>query len=257
MTSTMPTGTTTRRTRISTRNRTPASARCSPSSGPDPTANRSLPRSRPASTTRSPCSLPSAVAPTNQEEESTADNVVPLRRRWLPRAAVAAAAVIVLGAGGVFVANLGQMSQTGQNSASDSAGESKAEAPGSSSDSESGLGLGHRSRRPPGAERVVVRERRGNPARGTTRVGHSPPRASLPTSRPRQNRENAEPGAPGALTSQACPGPRITDGAVPNLVKYDGRPAVLLIHPESGGQQVVDAWNCAGNRKLASTTITP
>ena len=61
--------------------------------------------------------------------EATADNVVPLRRRWLPRAAVAAAAVIVLGAGGVFVANLGQMSQTGQNSASDSAGESKAEAP--------------------------------------------------------------------------------------------------------------------------------
>jgi hypothetical protein len=40
-------------------------------------------------------------------------------------------------------------------------------------------------------------------------------------------------------------------------VRYDGRPAVLLIHPESGGQQVVDAWNCAGNRKLASTTITP
>ena len=74
---------------------------------------------------------------------------------------------------------------------------------------------------------------------------------------PQQNRDNAKPDAPGALTSQACPGPKITDGAVPNLVRYDGRPAVLLVHPESGGQQVVDAWNCAGNRKLASTTITP
>ena len=70
------------------------------------------------------------------EDETTADNVVPLRRRWLPRAAVAAAAVIVLGAGGVAVANLGQMSGTGQSSSSDSADESTAEG------QESGSGLG-------------------------------------------------------------------------------------------------------------------
>ncbi len=72
-----------------------------------------------------------------------------------------------------------------------------------------------------------------------------------------QNRDNAKPGAPGALTSQACPGPKVTDGAVPSQVLYDGRPAVLLVHPERGGQQLVEAWNCAGDRKLASTTITP
>ena len=64
------------------------------------------------------------------EDETTAANVVPLRRRWLPRAAVAAAAVIVLGAGGVFVANLGQMSGTGLSSSSDSAEQVDRRGPG-------------------------------------------------------------------------------------------------------------------------------
>src|SRR6188472_3476209 len=82
-----------------------------------------------------------AADSTGASEEST-DNVVPMRRRWGPRLAGAAAAVIVLGAGGVAVANLdllgGAGSSTSHNTAADGAGESKAEtAPESSAPSAS------------------------------------------------------------------------------------------------------------------------
>jgi len=190
-------------------------------------------------------------------EEESADNVVPLRRRWLPRAAVAAAAVIVLGAGSVVVANLGQTSPLGSNSASDSAGESKAEAPGSSSDAESGADSGTEAAALPELSASTFANDVAVLLEGRRASALTPEGEAADEQSPQKNRDNAKPGAPEALTSQACPGPRITDGAVPNLVRYDGRPAVLVVHPESGGKQVVDAWNCAGNRKLASTTITP
>src|SRR6478672_12026110 len=52
-----------------------------------------------------------------EREEAPAD-VVPLRRRWAPRVAVAAAAVIVIGAGGVAAANLGVFNGTSNDTAS-------------------------------------------------------------------------------------------------------------------------------------------
>jgi hypothetical protein len=203
------------------------------------------------------------AGPDDHQDESAADNVVPLRRRWLPRAAVAAAAVIVLGAGGVFVANLGQMSPTGQNSASDSAGESKAEAPesagGSSSDSESGSdsdsGSGTGAAALPELSAATFANDVAILLEGRASL-LTPKGEAADEQSPRKNRDNAKPVPPGALASQACPGPEITDGAVPNRVLYDGQPAVLLLHPERAGRQVVEAWNCAGDRKLASTTIT-
>jgi hypothetical protein len=190
-------------------------------------------------------------------EEEAADNVVPLRRRWLPRAAVAAAAVIVLGVGGVVVANLGTMSP--ETSSSDSAGGSTAEAPesggGSSSDAESGSDSGTGAAAIPelsastfpGDVAALLRPGR---ASVLTPEGRSADEPSPPT-----NRENAKSDAPGALTSQACPGPRITDGTVPTLVRYDGKLAVLLVHPKRAGRQAVEVWNCAGDRRLASTAI--
>ena len=71
------------------------------------------------------------------------------------------------------------------------------------------------------------------------------------------SRENALPGAPGVLPSRACPGPEVTDGAAARQVLYDGRRAVLLVHPERGGRLLVEAWNCDGDRRLASTKIKP
>ena len=199
------------------------------------------------------------VAERGRTDESTSDNVVPMRRRWLPRAAVAAAAVIVLGAGSLAVANLSAMSPTGQNSSADSAGESAPEsadeeAPNSSSDSGSDSGTGaaalpELSSSSFASDVTTLLEGR---ALLLTPEGEAAGEQS-----PRKNRDNAKPGAPGALTSRACPGPKVTDGAIPNQVRYDGRRAVLLVHPERAGRQVVDAWNCAGDRRLASTTITP
>ena len=188
-------------------------------------------------------------------DENESDNVVPLRRRWLPRAAVAAAAVIVLGAGGVAVSNLGLMSP-GENSTSDSAGESApkstSEGPDSSSDSGSSSDTGAATLPELSAASFASDVETLLEGRASMLT---PEREAAGDQPKQENRDSAKPGAPGALTSRACPGPEITDGAVPNQVRYDGRPAVLLIHPERGGRQVVEAWNCAGDRKLASTTV--
>jgi hypothetical protein len=190
-----------------------------------------------------------------RQDESTSDNVVPLRRRWLPRAAVAAAAVIVLGAGSLAVANLGLMSP-GENSSADSAGESAPKATGVAPDSDSQSGSDTGMATVPELSSSSFASDVTSLLEGRATL-LTPEREAAGEQSPRKNRDNAKPGAPEALTSQACPGPKITDGAVPNQVRYDGRPAVLLIHPEHAGRQVVDAWNCAGDRKLASTTITP
>jgi len=190
-------------------------------------------------------------------DEGGSDNVVPLRRRWIQRATVAAAAVIVLGIGSVAVSNLGLMSG-GDNSTADSAGESEqssaSEAPDSSSDSDSSSDTGAATL--PELSAASFASDVETLLKG--RASMLTPEGEAAGDQPKQeNRDSAKPGAPNELTSRACPGPEITDGAVPNQVRYDGRLAVLLVHPESGGQQVVEAWNCAGNRKLASTTITP
>jgi len=195
------------------------------------------------------------------EDETTADNVVPLRRRWLPRAAVAAAAVIVLGAGGVFVANLGQMSGTGLSSSSDSADKSTAEGQesggGSSSDSESGTGaslLPDLSAASFESDVTVLLQGRASMLSPDGRAAEEGDAADEPSP---DNRDSAKSGAPYVPPSRACPGPKITDGAVPRQVIYDNRPAVLLVHPERGGRVLVEAWNCDGDRRLASTKIKP
>src|SRR5690349_21400812 len=51
--------------------------------------------------------LAGLVAERTSTEEPATTVVVPLRRRWAQRGAAVAAAVIVLGVGGVAVANLG------------------------------------------------------------------------------------------------------------------------------------------------------
>jgi hypothetical protein len=190
------------------------------------------------------------------QDESASDNVVPLRRRWLPRAAVAAAAVIVLGAGGVVVGNLGNMSPTGEKSSSDSAGQSTAEAPNSSGDSsgESGSDSGTGAAALPELSATTFASDVTTLLEGRTLL-RTPEGKAAGDQSTQQNRESAEPDPPEAFASRACPGPKVTDGAVANPVRYDGRPAVLLIHPEQSGRQVVDAWNCAGDRRLASTTV--
>jgi hypothetical protein len=59
----------------------------------------------------------------------------------------------------------------------------------------------------------------------------------------------------GGGDSAACSGPEGRGEADRRPVQLDGRPAVLLIHPERAGRQLVEAWSCEGDRRLASTRV--
>jgi hypothetical protein len=199
-----------------------------------------------------------------EEHEDPAGTVVPLRRRWARRATLAAAAVVVLGAGGVAAANLGVLGDGPSVSfdSGDSAGgqaESAQDAPTTPT--------------PSGKARATTRGAAGLPQisagafasevtsllqRGTPLVtpDELPPTDAGGDPGESPGRETPE-GATDSLRVRDCPGPGITDGGVPNAVLYDGQLAVLVVHPERDGRQLVEAWNCAGDRRLAGTTVTP
>lgn len=224
-------------------------------------------------------------APTpEREDESRPGSVVPLRRRWLPRATAAAAAIIVVGAGGVTAVNLGlfgnEASTSSDSGAAGGAGaaESAPKAPVPSSGKAIGAAvlpqvsatsfasdvasmLQRGTASPPAAEAPGsdTGEDSSEPSSGQTGPGQAtgdqsaPDEAAPGLTTPEEARQS--PGR--ALRSASCPGPVITDGAVPNQIRYDDQLAVLVIHPETGGRQLVEAWDCAGDRRLAETTITP
>ncbi len=197
-----------------------------------------------------------------EEEEATTGNVVPLRRRWLPRAGAAAAAVIVLGVGGLAVANLSNQSE--QQSSSDSAG---ASAPEAESKTDSGAESKAGSDSSTGATQLpdlsagsfesdvsILLQGRASMLASEGEAAGEGDAADQPSP---NGRETALPGAPGLLPSRDCQGPEVTDGAAARQVLYDGRRAVLLVHPERGGRLLVEAWNCDGDRRLASAKIKP
>ncbi|MET0998351.1 MAG: hypothetical protein ABWX73_06530 [Marmoricola sp.] len=228
-----------------------------------------------------------AGAPTSDEEdEGRRGTVVPLRRRWVQRTTAAAAAVIIVGAGGVAAANLGVFGN-GASVSSDSSGgahsevaESAPEATASSPDPTSGTT--GRTDEDSGRDtalgalalpQVSASSFRSDVtsllrSRATTEKSGEAPTAGSDTggdtggdtadsSQGLTTPEEARQTPGNAFRSTSCPGPAITDGAVPNPIRYDEQLAVLVIHPEKDGQQLVEAWNCAGDRRLAETTITP
>lgn len=71
------------------------------------------------------------------------------------------------------------------------------------------------------------------------------------------DRTPAQPPRSGTARAGSCPGPDAPGDVVRRPVLLDGRPAALLVRPESGGRQVVEAWDCAGDRTLAVTTLRP
>jgi hypothetical protein len=196
--------------------------------------------------------------------------VVPLRRRWGSRVTAAAAAVIVLGAGGVAAANLGVFGGSGDSLSSSDAGGAnaksgaRAEAPTPST--------------PSGASREAVEQAEALPRVSSTSfasdaarlvresgaaiVAPSPAGGDAAGGTAEGDEDSSGEGAAArrpaaALSALSCPGPKVTDAAVPNPVVYDGSVAVLLVHPASASGQLVEAWSCEGNRRLASATITP
>ena len=193
------------------------------------------------------------MAAAADSSEEVTGNVVPMRRRWLPRLAGAAAAVIVLGAGGVAAANLGllggQSTTESDQGASSGAADSKAEsAPDSSA---------------PSAGDDASQELADGTATALPTL--SPTTFAADAERLLQGRSSltapedmgAKQRKADARLLDACPGPRTTDGAVTRLVRYDGDLAVLVVHPDREGHRLVEAWSCAGNRRLAQATLTP
>ncbi len=200
-----------------------------------------------------------------ETDQPVVDTVVPLRRRWLARTAAAAAAVIVVGLGGITAANLGVF---GGGSSSDTA--SSSDAGGSTADQPEAQS------RPESALEPTPAQPRKLAAGGDAAEDRALEAATLPavssaafstdvTNLLRRSAVAATPelrqrGSTGqapvdGLTTTACPGPVITDGAVPTPVRYDGRPAVLVVHPEQDGTRLVEAWSCAGDLRLRTATL--
>lgn len=191
---------------------------------------------------------------TGEPTQDASATVTPLRRRWLPRITAAAAAVVVLGAGGVAASNLGVFGGHGSFDSSDGgASSSKA---GSAPESTSSDAGGDTSSDSSGAALPelhagsFVSEVTSLLSAGHPRVS-TPERPALPAARATDGPSKLQQDA------SACAGPDVSDGAVINQVRYDGAPAVLVVHPERGGRQLVEAWTCAGERRLAATTLTP
>jgi hypothetical protein len=90
----------------------------------------------------------------------------------------------------------------------------------------------------------------------TRLLGDSPAYAAngspsdLPSTDTRDQQKAEEDSGEAALRATGCTGPRVTGGAVPVPVRYDGKPAVLVIHPPRGGDRLVEAWTCSGSKRL-------
>jgi hypothetical protein len=213
-----------------------------------------------------------AESDTGSETGADTGTVVPLRRRWLSRASAAAAAVIVLGAGGIAVGNLlGDGSQSDTSVAGGSADDrSVAEsAPGATASGGDGSATRESAGGAASLPEVSSVAFAADVARllaGRTSVITPEEKPSVADGDPglleREGGDKQGPtdGQPAAI----CPGPPMSDPATKgaadraarNPVRYDGRPAVLLVHPLSEGRRLVEAWTCAGDRRLAAATLT-
>jgi hypothetical protein len=133
--------------------------------------------------------------------------------------------VIVVGAGGVAANNLGAFDETGQAD-STSAGSSAAE-------------------RDTGALAEV-------PALSSASFDRDV--AALLADEPAPLRPDARQEA-GDSAALPCPGPAGRTEADRRTVQLDGAPALLLVHPEHAGRQLVEAWTCEGEDRLAATRV--
>ena len=187
-----------------------------------------------------------------RQETVRETNVIPLRRRWAPRAAAAAAAVIVIGAGGVAAANLGVFGGASSNSASDSSAGGQAESfAGSAGDSAAPSPAPSKPHAQIGAAalpRIASASFDADVARLLHQAEASTPQDST------QNLRKAERNGVMAGAVPGCTGPK-ADGSQRETVLYDGKQAVLVVHPPKQDQQLVVAWTCAGDHVLARTSV--
>lgn len=182
-------------------------------------------------------------------ERAAGTAVVPLRRRRAPRFLAAAAAVVLLGAGAVGLTQVLRDSDTRSDSATaaDRSAAGQAVTPGlpgvaTGLDAEDLAALGQVSFTRTGFARQVARYLH-------TEAGYAAAQPDAPTPAPTS--------APTSASAKAsCPGPPVTDGAEVVGVRYQRRPAALVVHPPVAGARFVAVWSCDGTRQLDSATVT-
>jgi hypothetical protein len=212
-------------------------------------------------------------------EDGPAAPVVPLRRRFA-RVLVAAAAVVVVGSGGVGIAQLAD-----HGSGSDS--RSSADRAVTADRDSAGAGVAPTA---PGTapEKTPLYSALADaalPSLTTARFGQqvsrlmrttyaadartsAPPTtsqdrskglagelaASQAPSAPPVTRSPAPATADGAEPAVSCPGP-VVPGAITVPAVLDGAPVALVFRPSTPEEQVVEAWSCDGATLLVSATV--
>jgi hypothetical protein len=201
-----------------------------------------------------------------REERLAEAGVVPLRRRravgrWL----VAAAAVVVVGAGGAGIA---QLTQDGANDAAKSADSAASSATGDTltngpaAPQETAASPAPSAQPPVSALKGVALPRFTTARFARQAATFDPATLDFTTNGTADKAyEASTPGesdAPSDSIGRApsrCAGPSLPDTTtVPILL--DGHRAVLVLHKVVDGTQEVDAWSCDGTTELTTTTVT-
>jgi hypothetical protein len=208
-------------------------------------------------------------------EDEPAATVLPLRRRGIARVLVAAAAAVVIGAGGIAISQGGLNDAGSDDSAAtaDSGAGSDTGSlregpmdPGSEADKDAPL---------PAATARGLLELNGtlvpvftsarfaqeaqayDPATGGfTELDSLQKRYSIPSPADALTDDaTTDPPDDGATSVPLCVGPQLPDTeTLPMLL--DGNPTVLVLHPVKDGAQVLEAWSCDGATRLTTATVT-
>jgi hypothetical protein len=206
-----------------------------------------------------------------REERLAPANVVPLRRR-LGRVLVAAAVVVVVGAGGFGIAHLPSGGSADSGSiASDSAGsreDSDKSAPEAQPQSDVPGAVAARalprlttSHFGAGVSRLMrttygTLDTRGQAAvpKSTSSSDYTDNLSGLVPSAPPVTRAPSPPSDLLRDDASGCTGPDVPD-AVTLPASLDGALVVLVFHPPTADSQVVEAWSCDGSSLLAAATV--
>ena len=219
------------------------------------------PRWRPGSTRRSPARCRARSRRGAERGPVDGRQVVPLRRRWAPRAAAAAAAVIVLGR---RRRRRGQPRRLQRSSERHLRQRRRIGARGGAAQ-DGVAGLGAASTAPPSIPRQPRIARATSPLLRRSGVASTADvRAAAAAGAPAQRRAVRQPAqerdagrAPVSAAIPSLPRTESPTAPPPRTVLYDGRRAVLVVHPERGGERLVEAWTCDGDRGSTAPASTP
>lgn len=190
--------------------------------------------------------------------DGTPATVVPLRRRWAPRALVAAAAVVVLGGAAYGVGRVVHLEGTSSTS---SAGSASSEATGRTAPPSASSASGARPTAPStlaaGALPALRSAHFASDAARSLRGSLLPLTTGRTSADARTQGQKAAPSpslGPEAPAPTACPGPAQA-GTASGVVRLDGHLAALVVHPPRGGTRLVQAWSCDGRTLLAAARL--